>query len=151
MQDTELRSFVDYTVNFFHVNFGGEEPQVGVPQIADDGSKILDFTGVIDISGIKKGRIYFTGSRAFFLDIAEIMLRQSKNDVSDEVLKDIAGEIANILSGNAQATFGDAFDISIPLDFSEDDAEIAARRKGPLYLIPLFWKTGRAALLIGFN
>src|ERR1041384_5223576 len=64
LQEQELKTFVEGTTNYFEV--AAQQPaSVGSPYLATDGPPTThDYTGVISISGKRKGVVYFTAPRA---------------------------------------------------------------------------------------
>ena len=56
---------------------------------------------MIGISGARKGIVYFTAPRGM---LTVLLMRMQETDSSDENIKDLVGEVANTISGNAPMT-----------------------------------------------
>ena len=59
MNETDLHFFIDSTVNYFE-EVTNEKASSGIPYIKDDEPVVLEYTGIIGISGKRKGSIYVT-------------------------------------------------------------------------------------------
>jgi len=62
--------------------------------------------------GARKGIVYFTAPRGM---LTVLLMRMQETDTSDENIKDLVGEVANTISGNARRDFGKNFVISVPV------------------------------------
>ena len=72
----------------------------------------------------------------------------SPTDVSPRNLADLAGEIANTISGNARRMFGHEFIISVPDVITDPHQQIALPANIKSYVIPLSWQQEEAALVV---
>ena len=124
MKEQKLQIFVSIITNYFN-QFGNEELVVDTPYLLENQQpKVHDYTGVIGISGVQKGVVYFSATSALLDSILDSM---GETDKSEDNLVDLAGEVANTISGNARNEFGAEFHISVPLVFK-------AHRKALSYL-----------------
>ena len=57
---------------------------------------------IIGISGARKEIVYFLAPRGM---LAVLLMRMQETDTSDENIKDLVGEVANTISGNARRDF----------------------------------------------
>ena len=142
-----LDTFTNIIINYFHTTYD-VKVDIGSPYLISDlGEFDGDFTGVIRISGQYNGSCYFSTPKSLLQQILTSLSIPIDID-SEEVLSDIAGEIANTLSGNARAELGEDFIISIPKVFRgkqslqaidiEDDPELLT------YAIPVYWNSEKA-------
>lgn len=145
MKEEELKIFVQSVMNYFK-QFNEPEPVVGVPFPQQNDFVFLDYSGVIGISGAKKGCIYVTAS----LGMIEDLIKAMKINESDESLRlDAIGEVANNISGNAEHFFGHNFMISVPMVVTGKNHNIHLPLKIPVFTIPFKWKTHKSYLVVG--
>jgi chemotaxis protein CheX len=68
--------------------------------------------------------------------------------VNGELIRDLVGEIANTLSGNAREEFGRDFLISVPIVSTDRNVRFQFPRDCRNYVIPIIWQTEKAFLLV---
>jgi len=108
--ERRLKTFIDVAVRFFE-RLTSEEAVVDSPSIDFGERELLDFTGVIRISGPADGLVYVTAPTAMI----EALLRATgETDMRPRLLGDFVGEMANTISSNARKDFGPAFEVSVP-------------------------------------
>lgn len=146
MKDTELKIFVDGVSNFFN-RLGTDVVTVGVPYVKDGNQFINEITGVIGLTGKRKGGIFITCSYAMVDDV--ITGYTGMEDKSLEARKDMIGEIANTISGNASDAFGNDFQISVPIVISGKPDGVDMPTRVPTFVIPIQWKSHKAYLVVG--
>ena len=145
MTEAELRIFVAIVQHYFEQQTG-RGAQIGTPFLGDPGAlPVFDFTGVIGISGNRKGCVYFTAPTEL---LNQILLHGGESDLSPENLADLAGEIGNTMSGNARRDFGHEFLISVPVVVKGRDQTITLPRGVKAYVIPFRWHKLDAALVV---
>ncbi|MCB1957410.1 MAG: chemotaxis protein CheX [Rhodocyclaceae bacterium] len=145
MDEQQLRIFVGIIQHYFEQETG-RPAEVGSPYLCDPSQlPVHDFTGVIGISGNRKGCVYFSSPREI---LREMLLRAGESDVSDENLADLAGEIANTISGNARREFGHEFLISVPIVVRGTHQSISVPRDVRAYVIPFRWHKVDASLVV---
>lgn len=142
MIEQNLNVFIDSTVNYFnHTNT--VPAKVGSPFLVKSAEEIRgDYTGIIAISGAYNGVCYFIAPTAL---LRHLMMSLGEYDVSEHMLLDTVGEVANTLSGNARRELGNNFIISVPKvikGIPQEDVEQESR----MYAIPISWKSYRATL-----
>jgi chemotaxis protein CheX len=148
MTEEELRAFIQVVTNYFE-NISGERAVMGLPYVKGSGSTLGDYTGLISISGNRKGGIYFTTCRPLLEEFARIILGETVTD--DEYLYDLVGEITNTIAGNMRETFGSTFLISIPIVLRGRVNDIDMKLKPPVFIIPISWKQHDSHLAIGLE
>ena len=99
LKEAEIRTFIEGTTNYFETT--AQQPAtVGSPYLVTDGNPgAYEYTGVIGISGSRKGIVYFTAPRGM---LTVLLMRMQETDTSDDNIKDLVGEVANTISGNAR-------------------------------------------------
>ena len=110
LYEQELKTFVDGTTNYFEV--AAQQPaSIGSPYLMEGSPSVHEYTGVINISGKREGVVYFTAPKAM---LTVLLMKMQENDFSHETMRDLVGEVANTISGNARRDFGRDFVISVP-------------------------------------
>jgi chemotaxis protein CheX len=142
LKEAEIRTFIDGTTNYFEIA-AQQAATVGSPYLVTDGNPgAYEYTGVISISGARSGIVYFTAPRGM---LTVLLMRMQETDTSDENIKDLVGEVANTISGNARRDFGKNFHISVPV---VHDTEKVAAPHSRSYVIPINWRTHSAKLVV---
>lgn len=144
--EEKLQVFVDGIIAFFN-EFTRDEASVGMPYLMETRNPLsYDYSGIIGISGERKGSIYFTAPVSCLRDILSALGETSDDK---ESLMDLIGEIANTLAGNARKQFGERFLVSVPTVVSSSDHHhIQLPRDTRSYVIPIEWQDHQAALVI---
>ncbi|MEM0967904.1 MAG: chemotaxis protein CheX [Verrucomicrobiota bacterium] len=143
MEERDLKIFVDGTRKYFDLTV--EEPvEVGTPYLLDEESIILDFIGVIGISGKHRGCVYYTCSVPMAQRLAQEI---GETEASEEILGDLVGEIANIIAGNSREFLGPDFMISVPAVIRGGES-VQFPRDLPRFVIPIVWSGFTAYLLL---
>jgi len=143
--EEELTVFIKGGMNYFQ-QFEGAPPVVGVPYPQHNDFVFLDYSGIIGISGAKKGCIYVTASFAMLNDLVKAM----KLGEADETLRlDAIGELANNIAGNAEQFFGQNFRISVPVVVTGQGHNIHLPLTIPVFTIPFQWNSHKSYLVVG--
>jgi chemotaxis protein CheX len=141
--------FID-TVNNYFYELTNEPSETGLPYLKDRNQDILDdYTGMIGISGSRKGFVYVTGVRELFADLVRIILQIKEID-EDQVI-DMAGEVANTVSGNVRKVFGSEFMISVPAIIEGKPKDLRLPNNIPVFVIPIKWRNYKANIVIGLE
>ena len=137
MKEQKLQIFLNIITHYFK-QFGGEELVVDTPYLLENQQpKVYDYTGVIGISGVQKGVVYFTATRDILSRILDSM---GEPDKSEDNFVDLAGEVANTIAGNARTEFGASFHISVPFVFKGSPQSIILPRDERSFIIPVAWQ-----------
>lgn len=145
MTEAELRVFVAIVKHYFEQQTK-RPAEVGTPFLADPTAlPVLDYTGVIGVSGTRQGCVYFTAPKEL---LRLILTYSGETDLSPRNLADLAGEIGNTISGNARRQFGNEFLISIPLVVEGRDQAISLPKGVKAYIIPFRWHKLDASLVV---
>lgn len=136
MKEQKLQIFLNIVTNYFN-QFGGEELIVDTPYLLENQQpKVHDYTGVIGISGVQKGVVYFSATREILLRILDNMGEPDKNE---DNFVDLVGEVANTIAGNARKEFGASFHISVPFVFKGSPQSIILPKDERSFIIPVTW------------
>ena len=148
MDEQQLRVFLDIVRQYFERQTG-RAPELGSPYLGDATAlPIYDFTGVIGISGERQGCVYVTAKRDM---LRALLLQVGETDLSEANMADLAGEVANTVSGNARVYFGPEFMISVPIIVQGAAQAIQVPRNVKAYIIPLRWHKQEAALVVSLQ
>jgi chemotaxis protein CheX len=145
VSEAEIRTFVEGTTHYFETA-AQQAASVGSPYLVTDGKPgVYEYTGIIGISGARKGIVYFTAPRGM---LTVLLMRMQETDTSDENMKDLVGEVANTISGNARKDFGKSFVISVPTVVAHDPDSISPPKHVRSFVIPINWRTHSAKLVV---
>ncbi|WP_413518911.1 chemotaxis protein CheX [Psychrobacter glacincola] len=137
MKEQKLQIFVSIITNYFK-QFGDEELIVDTPYLLENQQpKVHDYTGVIGISGVQKGVVYFSATSELLHSILDSM---GETDKSEDNLVDLVGEVANTIAGNARNEFGPEFHISVPFVCKGSPQSIILPKNGRSFIIPVSWR-----------
>ncbi len=148
MKEKSLEVFVDGLTNYFDKSTSSLA-KVSTPFLIQDINKyLLDYTGIIGISGNHKGSVFFTAPQIMVVKlITEIGVMTTK----EEKLMDLVGEVSNTISGNARRVFGDQFMLSTPVVLKGKGEQLHVSNISSIYVIPVVWKNMSAQLIINLD
>jgi len=148
LQEQELKTFVEGTTNYFEV--AAQQPAtVGSPYLVTDRNPGMhEYTGVINISGRREGVVYFTAPKAM---LTVLLMKMQENDFSHENMRDLVGEVANTISGNARRDFGNEFVISVPSVLTGERSEPPVPPGARSFVIPINWRSHSAKLVVSLK
>jgi len=148
MNDESLAVFVDGAANYFGT-FSKTPAAIGAPFLIQDINKYLeDFTGIIGISGNKKGSVFFSAPRELLI---QLITSIGVLTTQDEKLMDLVGEVSNTISGNARREFGEEFMLSVPVVIQGKSENVKVTNVAEIYVIPISWKNYEAYLIINLE
>jgi chemotaxis protein CheX len=148
MNDQDIRIFITMARRYFEALEPDPSLVIEPPFLREELGPLLEYTGIISVSGRSKGAVCFTANGAMLEQILELLHDERRGDAAK---RDLVGEIANTLSGNAREEFGSEFLISVP------SVMVGPRRSADFhsgernYAIPLNWRSETAYLLIGLD
>lgn len=146
MKEDDLRVFTEAAFQYF--SGLGEPAQMGIPFLLDRDFEVLDFTGIIGITGASRGCIYVTASVPLLKQVALAHLGEDGEDPSPDDLTDLIGEMANVISGNARRVFGEHFNISVPVCMEGRPQNIRTMCRLPAFVIPLQWQNHKSFVVV---
>jgi chemotaxis protein CheX len=121
-------------------------PQTEEPELKSGPFNSNDFTGIIElVSAQKSGSIAISFPKPVVIEIAKRMLGL-ESDVSDPELKDLVGEITNMMAGGAKTMLYDQgyeFDMAIPKVIEDSENEISHKAKAPIVVLPFTTDLGK--------
>jgi chemotaxis protein CheX len=140
MDDQDIQVFITGVRRYFESGVVIEPPF-----IKDQERPLLEYTGIIEISGKAHGAVCFTANGLMLKNILAFL---NESPGSQEMLRDLVGEIANTLSGNAREEFGRDFLISVPVVATGNDSKFRLPEDSRNYVIPIIWQSEKAYLLV---
>jgi chemotaxis protein CheX len=144
LKEAEIRTFIRGTTHYFETSTQ-QAASVGSPYLVTDGNPgAYDYTGVIGVTGARRGIVYFTAPRGM---LTVLLMRMQETDTSVENMKDLVGEVANTISGNARRDFGKHFSISVPVVLASDVEKVTAPHPRA-FVIPINWRNHSAKLVV---
>ncbi len=147
MNDEEIKVFIGGVVRYFQ-RATGEPAEVDPPYLKGEASVILDFTGVIGVSGRRRGAVYFTSGAD---QLTELLHRLGETKVGFSDHQDLVGEVANTIAGNARQFFGSEFLISVPIVLCGRSDKLSFPHHLKSFVIPITWRSHRSYLIISLE
>jgi chemotaxis protein CheX len=148
MTEQELKSIIKIVTDYFE-GVSSLPAKMGMPYIKGGGDRTLDYTGLIGISGSRRGGVYYTAGKNLLREIGKYILNEEVSD--DETLIDLAGEMTNTIAGNMREIFGSSFLISVPMVMKGMVEDISMKLKPPVFVIPIEWKEYPSQLVVGLE
>ena len=145
MDDQDIQVFITGVRRYFESLKADLGVVIEPPFIKDQERPLLEYTGIIEISGKAHGAVCFTANGLMLKNILAFL---NESPISQEILCDLVGEIANTLSGNAREEFGSEFKISVPVVLKDQEAAARFPKENRNYVIPVMWRGETAYLLV---
>ena len=148
MGEVDLQVFIAGATAFFD-QMADEAAQVGTPYLVSNcNSEIKGFTGIIGVSGRRRGSVYFTAPPVM---LKVLLMSLGEDDTSHENMCDMVGEVANVISGSARKEFGQDFLISVPVVVVGRLDRIIVPAELRSFVVPITWKSYDASLVISLE
>ncbi|WP_455202946.1 chemotaxis protein CheX [Kaarinaea lacus] len=126
----------------------------GKPRIKKDHYALGDISGVLHMdSETIHGSIAITFSKSLILEVFERMLKSRPTQI-DVMVRDLTGEIANMVTGGAKKTLEDnglELSMSLPTVLGGRDHEIHHKAHGPTIVLPFTTDFGDLFVEVCFN
>lgn len=148
MREDEIQVFIRGTINYFE-EVTGVKAELDIPYTKGPEQVLLDYSGHIGISGNRKGGLYITCPRGMLEEITRKVLLS--DEVDEQSIFDMIGEIANTIAGNARTSFGANFNISVPTIFKGKPDHFRIVLRTPVVVLPINWKGHQAFLVVGID
>jgi len=146
----EIEVFINCVQRYFnHISEETNDLIIGTPYLVDSDEELgFEYTGMINISGETKGSVFFSATS---LMLKYILLSHEENNFSKRVLRDMSGEIANTIAGNARQFLGDAFLISPPTLLVNKISSALLMNNSRCSVLPISWRNNKALLIVNLN
>ncbi len=143
MNEVEMKVFLEISINYFE-KVTGQKAEVGSGVIQFGKLELLDFAGVIRVSGSSEGVVCLSMSRAM---INDLLYASGEIIPSEELLRDMVGEAASVIASNARKYFGPRFFIGVPQTLTAKETSLLAMPFSRLAL-PINWRDHHAWLIL---
>jgi len=145
MNDDSIRVFID-AVSLYFDKLGQRSAIVGAPFLIQDiNDYLLDYTGIIGISGNHKGSVFFSAPAPM---LEQVLIAIGLREVNDARLMDLAGEISNTIAGNARRVFGDQFMLSVPIVLKGKSESTRVSKIAEILVIPINWLDMKGNIIV---
>lgn len=145
ISENEVQVFIDGIKHYFST-VSDSKAVVGTPYLINTvDAPSSDYVGVIDVSGVRQGKVYFSAARVM---LRHLLLSLGEKGVSSELVLDVVGEVANTISGNVRESFGSQFVISVPTIFEGEAAVQNDVDYDRAFSVPFRWKTYTGYLVV---
>ena len=132
------------SINSFFAQIDGSEVSIDTPYLNNNKTAIgFDYSGVIKISGPLEGCVYVSAPSVMLRGVINVM---GEPDSSITMMKDLLGEMANTISGNARTEFGSEFIISTPQIVESAPSVSYLPRDRQSYITPFTWRGYKAVI-----
>ncbi|MGB0723420.1 MAG: chemotaxis protein CheX [Gammaproteobacteria bacterium] len=145
--EDQFQLFIDSVQNYFS-QVAGDHPEFSPPYILDGDLPLLEFTGIITVTGNHTGQIHFTAEMGLLSALLDKLGEKRRDEAT---LTDVIGEVANTISGNFRREFGQHFVISTPRVQWGQGHIIGPRADATTYIVPLRWGGRDAMLAVDFQ
>jgi chemotaxis protein CheX len=141
----EVGVFVNSVMHYFETAV--QQPAAcGIPHLAlRQRPQLADYTGMVRIAGQRDGVVLFTAPRSM---LCVMLMCMQDTDLSHEHLRELVGEIANRLSGDAQRNFRHQYSVSVRSQVHEGDVPLVYPAGVHPIVIPIAWRSYRARLVV---
>jgi len=111
----------------------------GKPYLKKDRQSFGDISGIIGLTGEKKGSVVLSFTKECALNVMSSMLGETHTELNSEV-SDAVGELTNMIAGDARrrlAEIGMVFEAGIPSIIIGKEYGVESVGNGPCVVIPL--------------
>ncbi|MDR1903399.1 MAG: chemotaxis protein CheX [Treponema sp.] len=148
MTEAELKTLIRVVTDYFY-SISNDPARMGLPYIKRGDDSTFEYTGIIGISGSRRGGVYYTAGKDLLREFGRCIL--GEGDLDEDSLVDLAGEMTNTIAGNMREIFGSSFLISVPIVMKGGVNNISMRLKPPVFIIPIEWKGYPSHLAVGLE
>ncbi len=146
--EKDIEVFIDGIKHYFRTSTD-KDIVVETPYlISTNAIAVSDHTGIIGISGERKGFVLVTAPAEM---LRYLVLSLGEKSATSELIHDVVGEVANTISGNARRSFGPGFMISVPLIVQGQPDRIGSAKDTMGYVIPSRWNTFPFQLVVSLQ
>ena len=132
------------SISAFFTQIDDTQVIINTPYLNNNKNAVgYDYSGIITISGPLSGCVYVSAPSTMLREVITII---GEPDLSITMMKDLLGEMANTISGNARTEFGADFIISPPkiVEGAPSISYLAKDRN--TYVTPFSWRGHKAVI-----
>ena len=146
--EKDIEVFINGIKHYFRTSTD-KEIMVETPYlITTEEIKVDEYTGIIGISGERKGFVLVTAPEEM---LRYLVISLGEQAATEDLIHDVVGEVANTISGNARREFGAGFMISVPLIVQGQPERIGSSKDTKGYVIPSKWNTFPFRLIVSLQ
>ena len=132
------------SINAFFAQIDDEPVMLDTPYLNSNKNAVgYDYSGMIKISGPLEGCVYVSAPSTLLREVIKAM---GEPDSSMTMMKDLLGEMANTISGNARTEFGPDFIISPPQIIEGVPSISYLPKDRQSYVTPFTWRGYKAVI-----
>lgn len=132
------------SISAFFTQIDSTEVDVDTPYLNSNRSPLgFDYSGIITISGPLSGCVYVSASSTMLREVIKVL---EEPDSSLDMMKDLLGEMANTISGNARTEFGANFIISPPIIVDGAPSASYLPKERNTFITPFTWRGYKAII-----
>lgn len=132
------------SISAFFTRIDNTHADTDTPYLHDNkGSVGYDYSGIIKVSGPLEGCVYISAPSTM---LREILIALEEPDLSLTMMKDLLGEMANTVAGNARTEFGSEFMISPPIIVYGTPNALYLPKDRHTYITPFMWRGYKAIM-----
>lgn len=132
------------SINAFFAQIDDTQVALDTPYLNNNRSAIgYEYSGIIKISGPLKGCVYVSAPTVMLREVIKVI---GEPDSSITMMKDLLGEMANTISGNARTEFGSEFIISPPQIVEGAPSISYLPKERHSYITPFTWRGYEAVI-----
>jgi chemotaxis protein CheX len=141
----EVGVFVNSVMHYFETTV--QQPAAcGIPHLAlRRQPELADYTGIVSISGRRDGVVLFSAPRSM---LCVMLMCMQQTDLSHEHLRELVGQIADTLSGDAQRNFRHQYSIAVRSQVHDGEAPVVYPPHARPIVIPIAWRSYQARLVV---
>ena len=132
------------SISAFFVQIDDTQIDIDTPYLHNNKSAVgYDYSGIIKITGPLEGCVYISAPSTMLRAVIKVM---DESDSSLSMMKDLLGEMANTISGNARTEFGADFIISPPKIVEGAPSASYLPKERNSYITPFNWRGYNAVI-----
>ncbi len=132
------------SISAFFAQIDNEPVVLDTPYLNSNKNAVgYDYSGMIKISGPLEGCVYVSAPSTLLREVIKAM---GEPDSSMTMMKDLLGEMANTISGNARTEFGADFIISPPKIIEGIPSISYLPKDRQSYVTPFTWRGYKAVI-----
>lgn len=137
------------SISAFFAQIDNEPVAIDTPYLNSNKNAVgYDYSGMIKISGPLEGCVYVSAPSTMLREVIKAM---GEPDSSMTMMKDLLGEMANTISGNARTEFGADFIISPPQIIEGIPGIPYLPKDRQSYITPFTWRGYKAVIGISIT
>ena len=141
----EVGVFVNSVMHYFETKV--QQPAAcGIPHLAlRQRPQLADYTGMVRIAGQRDGVVLFSAPRSM---LCVMLMCMQQTDLSHEHRRELVGQIADTLSGDAQRNFRHQYSIAVRSQVHDGEAPVVYPPHARPIVIPIAWRSYQARLVV---